>query len=81
MKLANEKIKYNSCNPQVLKDFSNLTEMSKIKTIDELEDFLSWHNYIVDINIDCEHNELIVGLNNFYWWFVYSFKEKLITLK
>lgn len=81
MKLVNEKIKYNSCSPQVLKDFNNLTEMSKIKTIDELEDFLSWHDYIVDITIDGYHNELIVGLNNFYWWFVYSFKERIITLK
>ena len=80
MTLGNEKIKYKDCSPNVLKDFNNLNEMSKIKTINELEDYLKWHDWIIDFDFDYKNNELIVGLNNYYWWIIYSFKENLIKL-
>lgn len=80
IKLVNEKIKYKECSPQALRDFSNLTEMHSIKTIDELCDFLSWHDYNVEIDFAYKFNELQVTLNGGYWWFIYSFKDDVILM-
>ena len=80
IKLANEKIKYKECSPQALKDFPSLGEMYSIKTINELCDFLSWHDYDVEVDFAHKLNELQITLNGGYWWFIYSFKDDLILM-